>query len=166
METTVTVKLCAAMLAPDQPWSSNNLAFLSFSLVHIGISLSHGPLLGSSLNDIPGIEVHNDYISDTWICSYCKNSNTSDKVKAWLTSSVSPHATVLPCRHYRYQFSVRSYLISVSASTTTGLFAATPPWVPSRPQRVQERPRSLPWVICSLGFGDLCIYFKLPKQDY
>ena len=116
--TTVTMK-CAATLAPDQPWSSNDLAFLSFSLVHIGISLSCDPLLGSSsLIDVPGIEMHNDYTSNTWICPYCKNSNTSDEVKAWLTSSVSPHATALLCRDYRYQFGVCSYLISVSTLNT------------------------------------------------
>lgn len=44
----------------------------------LGISLSCGPLVSSSLSDVPDVDMYNDYTSNTWIGSYCKNSNISD----------------------------------------------------------------------------------------
>lgn len=59
---------------------------------------SSSPLLGSSsLDAVSDIEMCNDYTNNTWISPYCKNSNTADKMKAFLASSASRHATVLPC---------------------------------------------------------------------
>lgn len=67
---------------------------------HFGITLSHGPLvpfLALLLSMRYLIEMCNDYTNNTWISPYCKNSNTADKMKAFLASSASRHATVLPC---------------------------------------------------------------------
>lgn len=127
----------------------------------IGISLSRGPLLGPSPSDVPGVEMCNDYTSNTRILTL--------QIPWKLGLPAQPHITPLASRAVATGISLVCVLVwylsphwtlgFVSARATAGLFAA-PSWVPSKPQRDQARPGSLPWAICSLGDGGLIyIYF-------
>lgn len=149
-----TTKSRGTVLAETNPDAVTTWCFTHFHcLLHWGPPLPWSFLDCSSLDGVPDIETYSDYTSNRWMCSYYKNLNTSDKVKAGLPApppivSLSPAVTTVisvvgPC------------LISVSPPNTKFCKHTSNNWLVRcsflnalRAHRQGEKPGPLPcWSI-------------------